>query len=112
MTKKEQQIMDKFKGFVSSRNKLSIFLSLIVLVCYYAFIIAVGYFPKVLGYKIGPSVVTLGIVVGVSIIVISIIVTGIYTFIANKYLDKEQENIIKELQETGIIEKFKQKEIK
>ena len=53
--------------------------------------------PEILGYKLGPSSITLGIMVGIGLILLCIISTGIYTFIANYFLDKEQEEIIKSL---------------
>ena len=57
-----------------------------------------------LGYRLGPSSITLGIIAGLFIIVLSIIVTGIYTFLANTYFDKDQENILNQLQESNLIQ--------
>lgn len=109
---REAKVFERFKKFIGFRNKFSLFLSVIVLVCYYIFIIVVGFFPQVLGYTIGPSVITLGILSGISIIIISIIVTGIYTFIANKYFDRDQKALLDELSKEGIIEKITKGEIK
>ncbi len=67
--------------------------------------------PEILGYRLGPSSVTLGILIGISIIVLSIIATGVYTFLANTYLDKEQENILQQLEEADVIEALKNGEI-
>lgn len=103
LTENQQQALSKFRQFVSFRNKISLVLSLVVLVCYYAFVLSVGLFPEVLGYRLGPSSVTLGIIVGLFIIVLSIIVTGIYTFLANTYFDKDQANILNQLQEANLI---------
>lgn len=94
----------RFYKFVSFRNKFCIYLSLVILVCYYAFVASVGFFPEVLGYRLGPSSITLGIMLGIGIIVISIASTGIYTLFANKYFDKEQAQIIEDLQESGALE--------
>ncbi len=98
----------RFYKFISFKNKFALFLSCIIFVCYYAFVASVGFFPDVLGYRIGPSSITLGILCGISLIVLCIIVTGIYTFFANKYLDKEQSEILKELEESGAIEDLKE----
>ena len=100
----QQNALSKFRQFVSFRNKISLVLSLVVLVCYYAFVLSVGLFPEVLGYRLGPSSITLGIIAGLFIIVLSIIVTGIYTFLANTYFDKDQENILNQLQESNLIQ--------
>ncbi|RDU51990.1 DUF485 domain-containing protein [Helicobacter sp. MIT 01-3238] len=99
-----QDAKARFCKFVSFRNKFCIYLSLVILVCYYAFVASVGFFPEVLGYRLGPSSITLGIMLGIGIIVISIASTGIYTLFANKYFDKEQAQIIEDLQESGALE--------
>lgn len=104
LTENQQNALSKFRQFVSFRNKISLVLSLVVLVCYYAFVLSVGLFPEVLGYRLGPSSITLGIIAGLFIIVLSIIVTGIYTFLANTYFDKDQENILNQLQESNLIQ--------
>lgn len=99
-----QDAKARFYKFVSFRNRFCIYLSLVILVCYYAFVASVGFFPEVLGYRLGPSSITLGIMLGIGIIVISIASTGIYTLFANKYFDKEQAQIIEDLQESGALE--------
>ena len=45
--------------------------------------------------------------VGIGLILLCIISTGIYTFIANYFLDKEQEEIIKSLENEGLIDVLK-----
>lgn len=94
----------RFYKFVSFRNKFCLYLSLVILVCYYGFVASVGFFPEVLGYRLGPSSITLGIILGIFIIVLSIVSTGIYTLFANKYFDKEQAEILEDLQESGALE--------
>lgn len=99
-----QDAKARFYKFVCFRNKFCVCLSLVILVCYYGFVASVGFFPEVLGYRLGPSSITLGILLGISIIVISIASTGIYTLFANKYFDKEQAEIIEDLRESGALE--------
>ncbi|MGX3098102.1 DUF485 domain-containing protein [Helicobacter sp. 23-1046] len=94
----------RFYKFVSFRNKFCLYLSLVILVCYYGFVASVGFFPEVLGYRLGPSSITLGIILGIAIIAISIVSTGIYTLFANKYFDKEQDEILEDLKESGALE--------
>ncbi|EPB0781502.1 DUF485 domain-containing protein [Campylobacter coli] len=97
----------RFKKFVSFRNKISLNLSLIVLICYYIFVLGIGLMPEILGYKLCPSSITLGIMVGIGLILLCIISTGIYTFIANYFLDKEQEEVIKSLENEGLLDALK-----
>ncbi|MCW1360809.1 DUF485 domain-containing protein [Campylobacter sp. US33a] len=102
LNQNQKQSLSRFRNFVSFRNKISLLLSLAVLICYYAFIFSVGAFPDILGYRLGSSSVTLGIVCGIFIIALCIIVTGFYTFIANQYLDKNQEELLKDLENNNL----------
>ena len=104
----KEEVKARFRKFVSFRNRFSVYLSLVIFVCYYSFIASVGFFPDVLGYRLGPSSISLGIIVGISIIVLSIISTGFYTLFANKYFDKEQAEVIEELERTGLIQEMKE----
>lgn len=102
----KEQVRARFYKFVSFRNKFSLYLSLVILVCYYAFIASVGFFPEILGYRLGPSAVSLGIILGVFIIVLSIVSTGIYTLFANKYFDKEQAEVLEELDRVDLVKEM------
>ena len=58
LSENQQKAVVKFRNFIAFRNKISLILSLVVLVCYYVFVIGVGLFPEVLGYRLGPSSIT------------------------------------------------------
>lgn len=111
-SEKVQNAKRRFQKFIAFRNKFSVALAVVILVCYYAFVASVGFFPEVLGYRLGPSSITLGILLGVSIIILSIVSTGIYTLFANKYFDKEQAEVLEELEKSGILETLKKEGIK
>lgn len=86
-------------------------MSLVIFIAYYAFVLGVGLFPEVLGYRLGPSSITLGIILGIFLIALCIIATGLYTFLANTYFDKEQEGILRSLEENKIVESLEKGEI-
>lgn len=111
LSQNQLKALIRFKNFVSKRNKISLVLSLVILVCYYIFILGVGLAPEVLGYRLGPSSITLGIIVGVFLIVLSIVATGLYTFLANSYFDKDQDEILRELEESDVIKPLQNGEI-
>ncbi|MCX2717632.1 DUF485 domain-containing protein [Helicobacter sp. MIT 21-1697] len=111
LSEKQQKALVRFSNFISFRNKISLILSLIILVCYYVFVLGVGLFPEVLGYRLGPSSITLGILAGIFLIALCIIATGLYTFLANTYFDKDQSEILEQLQENNVIESLKSGEI-
>ncbi|MEO5364328.1 MAG: DUF485 domain-containing protein [Magnetococcus sp. DMHC-8] len=77
-----------YQTLVKKRAWFAWFLSIVMLVIYYAFILVVAFMPKSLGDKISPdSVISIGIPVGVLIIVSAFILTGIYVFRANRTFD-------------------------
>ncbi len=108
MSYDKNDVLKRFRQFVSFRNKFGLYLSLVILVCYYGFIVGVGFFPEILGYRLGPSAISLGILLGVFLIILSIVATGIYTLFANKYFDKEQTEILEELDKSGLITDLKE----
>lgn len=101
------QSIQRFKKFVSLRSRVVIVLSAVVMVCYYAFVLSVGLFPDVLGLQLGPSAITLGIIIGIFLIILCIVLTGLYTFFANHYFDGQQEEILKDLEHSGALEDLK-----
>ncbi len=111
LSKEQEKVLFSFKQFVSFRNKISLILSVVILCAYYIFILGVGLFPDVLGYRLGPSSITLGIILGVFLIVLCIVAKGLYTFLANTYFDKEQQEILDSLQKHNVIESLQNGEI-
>ncbi|MBF0131732.1 MAG: DUF485 domain-containing protein [Magnetococcales bacterium] len=78
----------KYKELVGKRSRFAWILSAIMLVIYYSFILVVAFAPKTLGTKIfAGSVISIGIPVGVLIIVLSFVLTGIYVSRANSEFD-------------------------
>ncbi|CUU39299.1 MULTISPECIES: DUF485 domain-containing protein [Helicobacter] len=111
LSKEQEKALFSFRYFVSFRNKIAVIMSLVIFIAYYAFVLGVGLFPEVLGYRLGPSSITLGIILGIFLIALCIIATGLYTFLANTYFDKEQEGILRSLEENKIVESLEKGEI-
>ena len=76
-----------YQELVRQRSSLGWTLSLIVLVIYFGFILLVAYAPKFLGTPIGTGVTTIGIPIGLSVIVTAFLLTGIYVRKANSSYD-------------------------
>jgi len=83
-----QQIKNnpKFRQLVTSRSKFAWKLTVTMLVVYYAFILTIAFNPAALGASMG-GIITVGIPVGVAIIVIAFALTGIYVKRANTEFD-------------------------
>ncbi len=78
----------KYQKLVSTRSKFAWTLTIIMLVVYYAFILLIAFSPETLGARVSPdAMMTVGIPVGIAIIVFAFILTGIYTRRANSEFD-------------------------
>jgi uncharacterized membrane protein (DUF485 family) len=71
---------------VSDRKTFGWTLAIITLVMYYGFIAIIAFAPSIISVKIFGSI-TIGIVLGIAIIVASILLTGIYVLRANSEYD-------------------------
>lgn len=77
-----------YHELVAKRNSFSLKLTITMLVVYFAFILTIAFDPKLLGAPLGADgVTTIGIPVGMAVIVFAFILTGIYTKRANSEFD-------------------------
>ena len=87
-----------FLNLVQTRKRISWLLTTIIIFCYFTFIIIIAFAPSIFSQKIfSDSVITLGIIIGFLIILLSIFLTGIYVYIANKKLDEINNKVIKKI---------------
>jgi len=82
-----------FQKLVKERTRIMIILTFVELVVYYGFILLVAFNKEFLAQKLGEGVTTIGIPIGIGVIVISFLLTGIYVYIANKDFDELTEKI-------------------
>jgi len=85
----------KFQQLVKTRSAFAWKLSIAMLVVYYAFILTIAFSPETLGASMG-GIITIGIPVGVGIIVFAFILTGIYVKRANTEFDALTQQIKEE----------------
>ena len=85
----------KFQQLVKARSAFAWKLSIAMLVVYYAFILTIAFSPETLGASMG-GIITVGIPVGVGIIVFAFILTGIYVKRANTEFDALTQQIKEE----------------
>lgn len=97
MDKKLEELKDSaaYKELVSRRSRSKWFLAALMLVVYYGFILVIAFEPEVFAQKIGLGHTSLGIAVGLGVILFSFLITGIYVRKANKVF----EPLTKELQD-------------
>ena len=87
-----------FRELVASRQRFAAILSVIMLVIYVGFILLIAFAPGWLGtpLHVGTSV-TRGIPLGIGVIVISFILTGIYVWRANGEFDRLTKSVLNEV---------------
>ncbi|WP_173911830.1 DUF485 domain-containing protein [Acinetobacter sp. Marseille-Q1618] len=89
----------KFKEMVAKKRNLSWTLTAIMLFVYVGFMLLVGYNKEFLLTPVSPgSVTTWGIPLGLGIIVLSFLLCGVYSYIANNKLDQLNEEAMREVE--------------
>ncbi|MFA5462373.1 MAG: DUF485 domain-containing protein [Sulfurimonas sp.] len=77
-----------YQELISKRNGFAIKLTILMLSVYFAFILTIAFDPSVLGTPISEgSVTTIGIPIGMAVIIFAFVLTGIYTKRANSEFD-------------------------
>lgn len=88
----------RFAKLTQSRARWAWGLSALILLMYFAFILLIAFAPSVLGKPIAAgSVITIGIPVGVVIIVMAFVLTGVYVHQANTRFDALNKQIMDSL---------------
>lgn len=88
----------KFKEMVRQKSILSWTLTIIMLVVYVGFMLLVGYNKEFLMSSISGGVTTWGMPLGLGIIVLSFVLCGVYSYIANHKLDQLNKSAIQEVE--------------
>jgi len=76
-----------YQKLVSTRSSFAWKLTITILVVYYAFILLIAFSPETLGASLSGGMATVGIPVGIGIIVFAFALTGIYVKRANSEFD-------------------------
>jgi uncharacterized membrane protein (DUF485 family) len=80
----------------TKRNRLGIFLTALMLIVYYGYIALIAFDKKFLAQPIGTGVTTLGIPIGMGVIIFTIVITAIYVRRANGEFDTLTKEILKD----------------
>jgi len=85
----------KYLELKAKRSSFGWWLTLAGMLAYYGFILLVAFDKPLLARKIGTGVTTLGMPLGVAVIVFTIIITWVYIRRANSEFDSLTEQIVK-----------------
>lgn len=89
----------QFQQLVSRRSRWAWGLSTVILLMYFAFILLIAFTPQWLAQPISDGVITLGIPLGLLIIIVAFVLTGIYVHKANTDFDQITRKIVSETEQ-------------
>lgn len=93
------QANPKFHKLVATRNSYALVMTILMMVCYYGYILLIAFDKELLAKKVGAGVTSLGIPLGLGVILFTVVLTWIYVRRANTEFDATTEEIIKEAQQ-------------
>ncbi len=85
----------QYQELKAKRTSFGWWLTLAGMVSYYGFILLVAFDKPLLAQKLGNGVTTLGMPIGVAVIVFTIIITWVYVRRANTEFDALTEQVVK-----------------
>ena len=80
----------------AKRNRLGVFLTILMLIVYYGYIALIAFNKPFLAQPIGAGVTSVGIPIGMGVIIFTIVITGIYVRRANGEFDTLTKEILKD----------------
>ena len=86
----------KYQELKRKRSAFGWWLTLLMMVVYYGYIALIAWNKEFLSQPIGAGVTTLGVPIGMGVIVFTIVITGIYVRRANGEYDRLTAEILKE----------------
>jgi len=86
----------KYLELRTKRNRFGVILTVLMLVVYYGYIALIAFNKPFLAQPIGAGVTTLGIPIGMAVIIFTVVITGIYVRRANGEYDQLTKDILKD----------------
>jgi uncharacterized membrane protein (DUF485 family) len=86
----------RFQELVRQRTRFAWTLTIVMLVIYFGFILLVAFAKPLLAMKIGGGVTSLGILLGLGVIIAAFVLTGVYVYRANSEFDELTRNLTRE----------------
>ena len=85
----------KYQELKAKRTRFGVWLTLSMMVVYYGFILLVAFNKPFLATRLGEGVTTLGMPIGLGVIIFTVVITAIYVRRANSEFDALTEQIAK-----------------
>lgn len=79
--------LPEYKALIAKRNKIIWPLLVLTVLAYISFILAIAFEPAALGKPIGGGVISIGIVLGLLLILFNFVITLVYVRAANRTIE-------------------------
>ena len=86
----------KYQELKAKRSSFGWWLTALMMIVYYGFILLVAFNKEFLSQRLGDGVMTLGMPIGLGVILFTIVITGIYVRRANGRYDALTQAILKD----------------
>lgn len=86
----------KYAELKRKRSTFGWTLTILMFVVYYGYIALIAFDKEFLAKPLGTGVTTIGIPIGMAVIVFTIVITGVYVFRANSEYDALTQDILKD----------------
>ena len=83
----------KYQELKAKRSRFGWTLTIAMMVVYYGFIVLVAFDKQLLATRIGDGVMTLGMPIGLAVIVFTVVITAVYVRRANSEFDKLSDEV-------------------
>ena len=91
------QANPKYQELRSKRSSFGWWLTLLMMVVYYGYIALIAWNKPFLSQPIGAGVTTIGVPIGMGVIIFTIVITGIYVRRANSEFDRLTREILEDV---------------
>lgn len=86
-----------YQELKSKRTRFGLILTVLMLLVYYGFIFLVAFNKDLLAQRIGNGVTTLGIPLGMGVIVFTVLITAFYVNRANGQFDRLSDEVVRKV---------------
>lgn len=88
----------EYIALTRARSRITWILSIATFVVYFSVILLIAFAPDSLGEPISSGVTSIGILLGLGVILFCLLVTGIYVYYANKVLEPLKQAVVRKLE--------------